>query len=51
MSIARKFKRQQERKQGNRTTCPKCHSKLTEKPGYGEVCELCGWWNRRVDNG
>lgn len=45
MSFARKLKRKHEKKLG-RTTCPKCHSKLLEKPGYGLVCAECGWWKK-----
>ena len=50
MSIKRKIKRITQRKKDGRTTCPKCHSKLVEKAGYGKVCAECGWWNRRADN-
>ena len=44
MSFARKCKRRSDRdsRQG-RTTCPKCHAKLIEKPGYGLACQECGW--------
>lgn len=51
MSITRKIKRNTQRKKGERITCPKCHSKLVEKAGYGKVCAECGWWNRRDNNG
>ena len=49
MSFARKCKRRSSRnnRQG-RTTCPKCHTKLIEKPGYGLVCMECGWMKREV---
>ena len=48
MSFARKLKRKHEKKErkADRTTCPKCHSKLLEKPGYGLVCAECGWWKK-----
>lgn len=44
MGFARKCKRRHERnnRQG-RSTCPKCHAKLIEKPGYGLACQECGW--------
>lgn len=44
MSFARKLKRHINGGNKGRTTCPKCHSKLLEKPGYGLVCAECGWW-------
>lgn len=48
MSIARKIARRMEREKAGRTTCPKCHAKLTDKPGYGKVCEMCGWWKNDI---
>ena len=47
MSFARKIKRQIKRKEQGRDTCPKCHSKLYDKSGYGKVCAECGWWKRK----
>ena len=46
MSLARKIKRSIAHKKNGRTTCPKCHAKLVEKPGYGIVCAECGWWKK-----
>lgn len=44
MSFARKCKRLSARNSHqDRTTCPKCHAKLIEKPGYGLACQECGW--------
>ena len=44
MSFARKCKRLSARNSHqDRTTCPKCHAKLIEKAGYGQVCQECGW--------
>lgn len=43
MSFARKIKRNIDRAKNGRRTCPKCHTKLIEKSGYGLVCEYCGW--------
>lgn len=46
MSIARTMRRQAKlriEKENGRITCPKCHDKLVEKPGYGQVCQKCGW--------
>lgn len=47
MSISRTIKRRSEmlkiKRENGRITCPKCHTKLIEKPGYGRVCEECGW--------
>ena len=44
MSFARKIKRNIDRVNNGRATCPKCHAKLVEKSGYGRVCAECGWW-------
>lgn len=48
MSMQRKIKRaieaQQRKRTGKRTTCRKCGARLTEKMGYGMICEECGWW-------
>lgn len=48
MSLARSVKRkkfQQDLKlNGIRSTCRKCKARMTFKPGYGCVCEECGWW-------
>lgn len=44
MSFARKIRRNIDRAKNGRRTCPKCHTELTEKSGYGLVCENCGWW-------
>lgn len=43
VSISRSIKRRKMLAEGKRTTCPKCHAKLVEKPGYGTVCAECGW--------
>ena len=44
MSFSRKCKRLSARNSHqDRTTCPKCHAKLIEKPGYGLACQECGW--------
>lgn len=48
MSLSRSMKRKKLAGKG-RTTCPKCHAKLIEKPGYGMVCEECGWWKGRAE--
>ena len=51
MSLARKIKRSIAHKKNGRTTCPKCHAKLVEKPGYGIVCAECGWWKKPKEGG
>lgn len=47
MSQQRKIRRAMEaaenKRNGVRTHCPKCHAKLVEKPGYGRFCMKCGW--------
>lgn len=47
MSIARTVRRERMRElkktKHGRSTCPKCHTKLVEKVGYGMVCCKCGW--------
>ena len=50
MSFARKLKRKTQLSKNRRTTCPKCHEKLIEKPGYGLVCAECGWWKEEYKN-
>lgn len=40
-AIKRKMRTQ---KTEGRTNCPKCHTNLTVKMGYGKICEKCGWW-------
>lgn len=50
MSFKRKINRQKQFGAEGRTTCPKCHAKLFEKPGYGKVCAECGWWKRGQAN-
>lgn len=39
MSLSRKIRRMKLPK----NYCPKCHKKLIEKPGYGFVCQECGY--------
>lgn len=46
MSLSRSIKRRKMLRENGRTTCPKCHAKLIEKPGYGTVCAECGWWRK-----
>lgn len=46
MSLSRSIKRRKMLAQNGRTTCPKCHAKLIEKPGYGAVCAECGCWKK-----
>ena len=48
MSISRSIKRKKMLAEGRRTICPKCHSKLIEKPEYGTVCAECGWWKKET---
>ncbi len=48
MGIYRKIARRMKRGNNGRITCPKCHAKLTEKIGYGKVCEMCGWWKNDI---
>lgn len=48
MSLSRSIKRRKMLREKKRTTCPKCHSKLVEKPGYGIVCPDCGWWKKEA---
>lgn len=48
VSISRSIKRRKMLAEGRRTTCPKCHAKLKEKPGYGTVCDECGWWKKEA---
>lgn len=44
MGFARKCKRRSDRNnRQSRSTCPKYHAKLIEKPGYGLACQKCGW--------
>lgn len=43
MSLSRSIKRRKMLREKRRTTCPKCHGKLIDKPGYGIVCPDCGW--------
>lgn len=51
MSFARKCKRRSSRNnRQKRSTCPKCHAKLIEKPGYGLACQECGWWKIEAKN-
>ena len=51
MSISRSAKRRKIRQENGRTTCPKCHSKLIEKPGYGRICVECGWVKHKFEKG
>ena len=39
MSLSRTISRKDKPKR----KCPKCHSKLIDKPGYGLVCPGCGY--------
>lgn len=39
MSLSRAFRR---RKMQHKS-CPKCHKKMVNKPGYGLVCRECGY--------
>ena len=48
-SIKRHAKMQKTRQEFGRMFCPKCHEKLIEKPGYGLVCEECGWWKGKAE--
>ena len=51
MSFSRKCKRLSARNSHKgRTTCPKCHAKLIEKPGYGLACQGCGWTKLEAKN-
>jgi protein-arginine kinase activator protein McsA len=50
MSISRSIKRRKMLAGKRRTTCPKCHATLKEKPGYGTVCVECGWWKKEETN-
>lgn len=50
MSLSRTIKRRKLLANGRRSTCPKCHAKLIEKPGYGTVCGECGWWKKENGN-
>ena len=47
MSIERQFRRRalqaNMRANGMRSTCRKCKEKMVCKPGYGWVCQACGW--------
>lgn len=47
MSLEREIRRRRMiegmKASGMRSTCRKCGTKLTIKPGYGQVCEKCGW--------
>ncbi len=46
MSFARKMKRRNK----PRTTCPRCHRKLIEKPGYGIlICADCGYEQKKPE--
>lgn len=46
-SIKRKARQQDLKLNGMRSTCRRCKSKMIVKPGYGWVCEECGWWPRK----
>ena len=48
MSLSRSIKRRKMLRENKRTTCPKCHDKLIDKPGYGIVCAECGWWKKEA---
>lgn len=42
-SIKRKALQQDLRMNGMRSTCRHCKAKMIVKPGYGWICEECGW--------